>query len=55
MAAKQSMMQAITQATTEAAKATIMPDKDRENPVNTAGSVLVMTRTAKPSTKAVNI
>ena len=45
MEVKQSMLQAITQATIEEAKVEIIAVKEAENPVITAKSVQVMSRT----------
>ena len=45
------MIQAITQAAIEAAKAEIMSVKEIENPVKTAISVQVMPRTGSPALK----
>ena len=49
--AKQSTMQAITQAAKEAAKAAIMAVKEEENPVIIARSVQVMHRMGGPALK----
>ena len=49
MAAEQNMVQAITQATTEAAKATIMAVREAINPVNTSSSVKVMYGIGSPA------
>ena len=51
MAAKQSMMQAITQATIEVAKATNSAVNETENLVIAASSVQVLPRTGSPTPK----
>ena len=51
MAAKQTMIQAITQATIEAAKTVIEAVKGANNSVNAVRSVQVMPRTHSPALK----
>ena len=45
------MMQVITQAATDTAKAAIMAVREAENPVNAARSVQLMPRTSSPTLK----
>ena len=51
MVAKQKMMQTITQAVKEAAKTSIIADKEVENAVNAAKSAQIMPRTGDPALK----
>ena len=51
MAAKQRMMQAITQAAIEAAKVVIIAVKEAENAVNTVRPVPVIPRAGSPALK----